>query len=116
METRVLPEQFSDLQPFVDDWALTTEVDRFRKLHSVSVEELRPFYQAMLPRMDGVLAFLDQFRVGAMPPDVLTLFDLAMTFSETAHPLDLKWTDVDFTDAYPWQKFEFRTVSLDVQQ
>jgi hypothetical protein len=34
-----------------------------------------------------------------------------MTFAETAHPIDLNWNDVDFPDAYPWDKFEFRTVS-----
>jgi hypothetical protein len=112
MENRRLPEQFAALQGFVQDWALTNERDRFHKLHSVTLDQLRPFYDAMLSRMSEILPYLNQYKLGALPDDAKTLFDLAMTFSETAHPLDLKWTDIDFTDAYPWQKFEFRSVSL----
>jgi hypothetical protein len=115
-ETRLLPDDFSDLQPFVHDWALTTEKDRFDRLHSITIDQLKPFYDTMLARMDAVLDYLNQFRMGGMPSDARTLFDLSMTFAETAHPLDLKWTDVDFNNAYPWQKFEFRTVSCADQQ
>jgi hypothetical protein len=109
---RPLPSRFADLAPFVAAWALPNERARFEKLHAVMLDELRPFYEAMLPRMDEVLDYLDQYKVGQMPDDAHTLFELAMTFAETAHPLDLKWSDVDFDDAYPWQRFEFRTVSL----
>ncbi len=112
MPSRKLPESFADLAPFVDEWALTSEHDRFHKLHAVSIEHLRKFYDAMLPRLEPALHYLDQYKIGELPDDARTLFDLAMTFAETAHPIDLKWQDVDFPDAYPWDKFEFRTVSL----
>jgi hypothetical protein len=115
-ETRSLPNEFSDLQLFVNDWALTTEKERFDRLHSITLDQLKPFYDTMLARMDSILEYLNQFRMGDMPSDARTLFDLSMTFAETAHPLDLKWTDVDFNDAYPWHKFEFRTVSCADQQ
>ena len=108
---RHLPVAFSDLTPFVAEWALRTERERYLKLHSVTLEHLRVFYDAMLPRMDEVLTYLNQWEVQNLPPDARTLFDLTMTFSETAHPLDLNWKHVDFTNAYPWQGFEFRTVS-----
>lgn len=111
MTTRTLPAPFSDLAPFVDDWALPTEKKRFERLHTVSLAELRRFYDAMLPRMDAVLDHLDQFDADQLPDAERTLFELAMTFSETAHPIDLGWKDVDFDDAYPWQGLEFRTVS-----
>jgi hypothetical protein len=108
---RTLPAQFADLAVWVRDWALTTERERFLKLHSVQLLQLRDFYQAMLPRIDEILVYLNQWEVSALPADARTLFDLAMTFSETAHPIDLNWQDVDFTNAYDWRKFEFRTVS-----
>jgi hypothetical protein len=113
---RQLPAAFSFLQPFVAEWGLATEKERFYKLHTTRLEDLRPFYDAMLPRMDEILAYLNEYSMGSMPDDARVLFDLAMTFAETAHPLDLKWTDVDFNDAYPWDKFEFRTVSTADQQ
>jgi hypothetical protein len=115
-QVRTLPEQYAYLRPFIRDWALSTEKDRFHKLHTTSLADLKVFYDAMLPRMDDILDYLNQYTIGAMPPDARTLFDLAMTFAETAHPLDLRWTDVDFTDAYPWEKFQFGTVSLADQQ
>ncbi|MFZ4649859.1 MAG: hypothetical protein ACOYLV_04040 [Rubrivivax sp.] len=108
-----LPERFAELSPFVAQWALRTERERFLKLHAVDIEELRVFYEAMLPRLDEVLDYLDQWSADQLPEDARTLFDLAMTFSETAHPLDLKWKDVDFTDAYDWRAFQFRTVSCE---
>jgi hypothetical protein len=111
MSARPLPEQFAELAPFVEDWAQPTERERYRKLHTSTIQELRAFYDAMLPRMDAILDWLDQFDVNELPPDARTLYELAMTFAETAHPIDLRWPHVDFTDAYPWERFEFRTVS-----
>lgn len=111
MPSRKLPEAFEALAPFVDGWTLTSEKDRFLKLHSVSLDELRTFYDAMLPRLEEALQYLNQYKIDELPEDARTLYDMAMTFAETAHPVDLKWKDVDFPDAYTWQKFEFRTVS-----
>lgn len=111
MHTILLPEPFVDLQSFVSGWGLATEQERFRKLHTVKLDELRVFYDAMLPRMDQVLDYLDQYSISSMPENAKGLYLLAMTFAETAHPVDLRWKDVDFPDAYSWEKFEFRTVS-----
>ena len=66
----------------------------------------------MLPEMDAVMKFLAGHPVDDMPPDVQTLFHLAMTFAETAHPLGLGWKDVDFPSAFAWEKVEFRTLSV----
>ena len=111
MSQRPLPTEFADLARFVDAWAQPTERERYLKLHGSTIGELRVFYDEMLPRMDAILDWLDQFDVNELPPDARTLYELAMTFAETAHPIDLRWSSVDFTDAYPWDKFEFRTVS-----
>ncbi len=106
-----LPGQFADLQPFVSDWALPTEEARFRRLHSVTLPTLQAFYDAMLPRLPAILTYLRECRLGAMTSEQRTLFDLAMTFVETSHPIDLGWGDTDFPGAYRWQAFQFRGVS-----
>lgn len=106
-----LPEDFVDLEAFVAEWALDCEQARFHKLHTVSLENLRAFYDAMLPRLPAILGYLKRHKLGAMPADARTLFDLAMTFVETSHPIDLGWGDTDFPGAYRWQAFEFRSVS-----
>ena len=111
-DTPGLPPRFAHLASFVGDWALSSEQARFHKLHTTSFEDLRRFYEAMLPEMDAILQHLKGFPVDDLPPPEEALFQLAMTFAETAHPLDLGWKTVDFPAAYPWERFEFRSVSL----
>jgi len=102
---RELPAEFSDLMPWVTEWALPHERDRNRKLLSVDVDELRSFYTAMLVRIPQVKRYLDQFPLNAMPPEATTLFYLAMTFMETAHPIDLNWKTTDIEDKFPIERF-----------
>lgn len=107
-----LPEGFGDLDPFVADWALDNERDRYLKLHRSRIEELKAFYDAVFARIDEIIDRLNQVPLDAFSPQETTLMNLAMTFAETAHPIDLNWKDVDFNDAYTWEKFDFRGVSL----
>jgi hypothetical protein len=106
-----LPAGFSALEPLVAEWALANERDRYLKLHSVKLEQLKAFYDAMLPRMDEIMEYLKAQPLTGMAPEAETLYRLAMTFAETAHPLDLGWKDVDFPSAFPWDRMEFRSVS-----
>jgi|GEM_PF-431622 len=106
-----LPSEFDDLSGFVPQWVLPSEEERFRKLHSVSLEELRAFYDVMLPRLPAIMDYLGQFKLHDLPVPARTLFDLALTFVETSHPIDLGWGDTDFPGAYRWQAFEFRSIS-----
>ena len=104
---KTLPPPFSALEPFTADWALGNEKDRHDHLVSRSIAELRPFYDAMLPRMDEITAYLNAFPLDAMPEDAQALFDLAMTFMESAHPIDLRWKTTDIEDKCPAHRFEF---------
>jgi hypothetical protein len=108
---RALPGEFADLEHRVSGWALKTEEERFRKLHSVAYEELASFYEEMLPRLPAIMDHLSRHRLSAMPADTLTLFNLAMTMAETSHPMDLGWGATDFPGAYRWDAFGFATVS-----
>jgi hypothetical protein len=103
----LLPLQFAALERFTAVWALATEKERHDNLVAHSVEELSPFYEAMLPRMDEITLYLNQFPLDAMPADAQRLFDLAMTFMESAHPIDLHWETTDIEDKFPAQRFEF---------
>ena len=102
-----LPAQFSDLSQFAAVWALKTEQARHQNLLAHSVAELRSFYDAMLPRMDDITLYLNQFPLEAMPEDAQMLFDLTMTFMESAHPIDLRWRSTDIEDKFPAERFTF---------
>ncbi len=111
MTTASLPKEFDDLSHFVPEWALPTEQARFERLHAVAHADLRVFYETMLPRLPAILDYLGRHKLSAMPADAKTLYDLALTFVETSHPMDLKWGDTDFPGAYRWQAIEFESVS-----
>jgi hypothetical protein len=102
---RELPPEFSDLQPWIAEWALPHERDRMQKLIAIDIETLRPFYDAMLARMPAIRHYLDHFSLNAMPPEAATLFDMALTFMETAHPIDLGWKTTDIEDKFPHERF-----------
>lgn len=102
-----LPAEFADLQPFAAEWALPSEQARYLKLHAVTLDQLRTFYEAVFPRVDAIVAYLNQYQRGQLPAEALALYNLALTFTETSHPIDLRWRDVDFDDAYDWRAFGF---------
>ena len=106
-----LPDQFSELAPFVDDWALTNEEDRFRKLMATRIEVLREFYDAMAPRAEEVANYLNGLDLKTMPDDARNLFHLLITFVETAHPIKLQWKTTDIDDAFPPERFGFGDAS-----
>jgi hypothetical protein len=97
---RLLPAQFAALAPFVTEWALPTEADRLKKLTGASLGELKEFYDAVFARAEEMKAYLMPFRLDAMPEEARTLFDLLLTFIETAHPIELNWTTTDIDDAF----------------
>ena len=107
MTGHALPAQFADLAQFVSAWALKSEQERHENLTARSIGELRSFYDAMLPRMDEITLYLNRFPLEAMPADARMLFDLTMTFMESAHPIDLRWRTTDIEDEFPADRFEF---------
>ena len=109
--SNALPAQFAKLSPWVSEWALHSEEARYLKLHAVTFDQLKAFYDAMLPEMDAIMLFLKTQPVEGMALDADNLYRLAMTFAETAHPLDLGWRDTDFPSAFPWERMGFRSVS-----
>ncbi len=84
-----LPSQFQDLKPFATEWALPTEAARNRKRLSARMEEIREFYAAILPRMDEIIAYLNQFPLGDMPEGARTLFYLGLSFMEVSPAVEL---------------------------
>src|SRR4051794_8889488 len=107
----MLPPAYSDLERFTSDWLLRNEKDRYDKLLRTDMEDLRAFYDAMLPRMEEIILFLNQHPLDGMPPDVQNLFDLSMTFMESAHPVDLRWKHTDIEDKFPAERFHFHPPS-----
>ncbi|WDA35456.1 hypothetical protein [Sphingobium sp. YC-XJ3] len=83
-----LPNDFADLAPFLG-WALPTADQRYNRRRTASREELRAFYDAMLPRIEAILTLVDGYPLGALPEELRPLYWLALSLAEVAPHIEL---------------------------
>jgi hypothetical protein len=86
--TGTLPAPFRSLEPF-SAWALARESERIHKRLASPMEELRSFYDAMLPQMEALVSYLNQFSLERRPEDVQRLFWLTLSFVEVTSAVEL---------------------------
>jgi len=71
-----LPTEFSDLERFVADWCLDSEPERYAKRLSSSMEEIQEFYDALMPRAEDAIQYLEKFPLDELPEDAFRLLKL----------------------------------------
>ena len=84
----LLPNGFSDLEQFAE-WALPTSTERNRKRRASSMDAINAFYNAMRPRLEEILAYLDQFSLQEMPQDAQGLLFLSLSLAEVTIAVEL---------------------------
>ena len=57
----MLPNEFSDLEPFAARWSLPTEKERYAERLSSSMDDMQAFYDATFPRAEAAKVYLDTF-------------------------------------------------------
>ncbi|MBO9377359.1 hypothetical protein GG804_11330 [Sphingomonas histidinilytica] len=88
MTELTLPTAFADLAPWLD-WALPTADGRQAKRLASTSETLRRFYDAVLPRLEAILAEVDKHPLGQLPPTLRPLYDIALSLAEVAPHIEL---------------------------
>jgi len=76
MTNLALPQGFADLEPFVADWALVARAQRYEARLSKPYDELVRFYDAIAPRAEEAIAYLDGFDINELPDDAARLLHL----------------------------------------
>jgi hypothetical protein len=71
-----LPEGFTELEPFVADWALPSRAQRYEARLSKPYDELVTFYDAVAPRAEEAIAHLNGIDIDALPEDATRLLQL----------------------------------------
>lgn len=104
MSERLLPESFQDLEPFAPAWALATERERSRQRLSSKIEEIQAFYNAVLPRMEAVIAYLNQFPLDSLPAAAQRLMYLTLSLAEVAPAVEL-FKQPSVVDGYDASRF-----------
>ncbi|HXK22939.1 MAG TPA: hypothetical protein VMS55_09720 [Myxococcota bacterium] len=74
--SRLLPERFADLEPYVADWARATRKERYEIRLSKTIEELQAFYDAIAPRAEEAIAHLEALALDDLPADATRLLQL----------------------------------------
>jgi len=76
MTQPLLPREFSDLEPFVADWCLDSEPERYAKRLSSTMDEIQAFYDATMPRAEAAMQYLEKFPLDDLPEDAHRLLKL----------------------------------------
>ena len=83
-----LPDGFEDLTPWLD-WTLEPERARTAKKVGSSMEELRALYDAMMPRMEEIIAYLDSVPGDDRPAPAHRLYLLTLSLVEVSNLVEI---------------------------
>jgi hypothetical protein len=108
----LLPAGFEPLEPFVAGWALPDAVARMAKRQASTIEEIRGFYEAMLPLGGQALDHLRGFQLGALPPEAERLLKLMLSLAEVAPAVEW-YGDPRVYDGFPIERVRYRRVIPD---
>ncbi|HEY7053642.1 MAG TPA: hypothetical protein VH496_16135 [Mycobacterium sp.] len=64
-----LPQQFSQLEHLVAEWAIEDGHERYVKRVNSSMEQIRAFYDEVFPHAEAAVAYLDEFDYSQPLPD-----------------------------------------------
>jgi hypothetical protein len=106
MADSLLPPSFPDLEPFAAVWCLPTERERYAKRLASTMDEMKSFYDAVLPRAKEAIAYCDEFPFADMPADAQRLLLLLYSFVTVSFPIEV-WRQPHVLDC--------RTCSLDLE-
>jgi hypothetical protein len=89
MSDSTLPARFADLEPFAADWALTTRAERYEARLARPYDDLVGFYDAMAPRAEEAIAYLDSLDITALPDDATRLLHMLYSMSLVSYAVNV---------------------------
>lgn len=84
-----LPTEFADLEPFVAQWCLDSEGERYARRLASTMAEMQQFYDAITPRAEAVLTYLDHVGLDDMPDDAVNLLHLLYSMITVSFPVEV---------------------------
>jgi len=85
----ILPPGFEELEPWVADWAKATRQERYDTRLSKTFDELVEFYDAIAPRAEEAIAYLDDLDIAALPADGQRLMQLLHSMILVSYPVNV---------------------------
>jgi hypothetical protein len=84
----MLPTEFADLEPFAGKWCLASEPERYATRLASSMDEMHAFYDAVTPRAEAAMAYLDGFALHDLPEDATNLLHLLYSMIMVSFPVE----------------------------
>ena len=84
-----LPQEFSELERFIDPWALPTQNEREHRRRNTSLQQRAEFHEAMTLRLEAIIAWLNRCPLDAMPSEARRLLHLILSLAEIAPTVEL---------------------------
>jgi hypothetical protein len=84
-----LPEGFSELEQWVDGWALPTRAQRYRARLDRPYDELVAFYDGMAPHAERAIAYLDGLDIDALGPEDKLLMHLLFSMILVSYAVNI---------------------------
>jgi hypothetical protein len=100
---KAFPKEFDDLE-HLSGWALATERERNYKRRTSHMSEVQSVYDTVLPRMDAIIEYLNQFQLDNMPPDAERLLHLTLSLAEVAPAVEF-YKQPEVVDGFPAERF-----------
>jgi hypothetical protein len=102
------PKGFETMARHAPDWVLTTQLERQKKRASVDLATLKSFFDALFPEMDRIFLYLKTVPMDRMTQKDKNLYNLAATWFEMSHPIDLGWKETDESGVFPFERIELK--------
>jgi hypothetical protein len=85
----LLPPEFSVLEPFAEDWCLASEPERYAKRLASTMAEMQAFYDAIFPRAQAAIAYLEKLPLYDLPDDAHRLLQLLYSLILVSFPVEI---------------------------
>jgi hypothetical protein len=97
MADSLLPPEFVDLECFVAGWCLDSEPERYAKRLSSTMDEIQEFYDAIMPRAEEAICYLERFPLDSLPEDAFRLLKLLYSLILMSFPVEI-WRQPNIPD------------------
>jgi hypothetical protein len=89
MSDALLPAEFADLEPFAATWCKATERERYAQRLASTMDEMQAFYDAVFPRAEAAMAYLEKLPLHELPDDARRLLHLLYSLIMVSFPVEI---------------------------
>lgn len=96
-----LPPEFAELAPFVDHWACASTNERVAARSVLTQAEIRAFYDAMVPRLNEAIDYIDSVGLHTLTPEAETLAQLVLGLGQASISIEIHGAPIKPGTVFP---------------